>query len=550
MSTTGAKDGKYNFYEQKLWTGRLASFTISIDSNLKLLRVILLTKGSTIMEFSKMLDKGLLIMNESTEKLPPDFKDSIKKFDDWRSATAPLANQLLGDSGRDKGGGMWPTVLGASGGKTPKNKPSGKGGIDSDDIHGKVKFEFEETQLFNLRTLSLNQRKFVNNRLQKSVESALEKVNGNRATSDAIADIRKSFQFIAGDIEIVQRAIVQRVHEVNDNGQYQPSTQASALQITDMLALMALKPFQHLLPSDSEITPITFFSQETHIRSLPYCDDVVLIGIRYDQVLQDLEGDDTPPPFELLAIPHEIGHYVYQRANIDANSVDVNQIIKDEFSQEPLTPKSSEEPLSDFASVTEKLPFANERHRKWCEEIFSDICGCIVAGPLVALSLLSILVARTDDANKNEEGEHPTGVLRPYILKEILVQLKELKPTLYAFDDVAKDLVETWQSVQKKAGRPEKNNSLPDVDEIRKIIRVFARFLLAGSPADFKLWSSTNVKDLTACAAELKNIKKMPGFEGLEPSKLAKSDPEDGTDIGELVKEWQKKGPVTIGDHD
>lgn len=522
-----SENGKYNFYEEKLWTGRLASFTKSIDSNLKLLRVILLTKGSTIMEFSKLLDKGLLIMNESNEKLPPEFKNSMKKMEGLRDPLASIGKN----------------VFGFSIGQSQANEPQSKDGLDSDDIHGKVKFEFEETQLFNLRTLSLNQRRFVNNRLQKSVERALKKVNNNNAMSNEIAEIRKCFQFIAGDIEIVQRAIVQRVHEVDDNGRYQPSMQASALQITDMLALMALKPFQHLLPSNAEITPITFFSQETHIRSLPYCDDVVLIGIRYDQVLQDLAAPDTPPPFELLAIPHEIGHYVYQRANIEAKSVDVDQIIKDEFSKAPLTSEASEDAVSDFEAVAEKLPLANKRYRKWCEEIFSDICGCIVAGPLVALSLLSILVARTAEANKNEDGEHPTGALRPYILQEILLQLNKINAAKYPFKDAAQDIVATWKTNQK------------DVDQqvpadIQKIISVFVRILLAGASADFNLWGTAKMSNLTACADELKKIKTMSGFEDLVPSKLSKTDPEDGTDITLLVEEWQKKGPVTIGDHD
>ena len=73
---------------------------------------------------------------------------------------------------------------------------------------------------------------------------------------------------------------------------------------------------------------------------------------------------------------------------------------------------------------------------------------------------------------------------------------------------------------------------------------------MADAPAEFKLWRTAKMTNLTDCAAELKQIPQMIGFESVEPSKLVKEDPADGTDIALLVNEWQKKGPVTIGDHD
>ena len=546
MSENGSK---YNFYEENLWIGRLGSFTKSIDSNLKLLRVILLTKGSSIMEFGLLLDKveGLLTEKEDIDR---------KKVNNWRNKvreawhTVQESIDSLDEPFQKIAVKSLPDALEIkidlikSEAQNISSKVPAKR-----DIHDEGRFDFEEVQLYNLRTLSIKQKRFVENRLRRSVGSALNKDGTSGVESDRVADVRKSFQYIAGDIEIVQRAIVQRVHEVNDAGQYKPSMQASALQITDRLALMALQPFQHLLPSNSEITPITFFSQETHIRSLPYCDDVVLIGIRYDQVLQDLENEATPPPFELLAIPHEIGHYVYQRGTIEAKSVDVDQIIKDVFSQAPLTVKANEEPLLDFTAVAQKLPLANERYRKWCEEIFSDICGCMVAGPLVALSLLSILVARTEKANKYEEGEHPTGNLRPYLLKEILIQLNKIN-NKYDFELAAKDIVATWEDTLAKSGRQKKSDASQVPDDLQKIIRVFAKILMADAPAEFKLWRTAKMTNLTDCATELKQIPQMIGFESVEPSKLVKEDPADGTDIALLVNEWQKKGPVTIGDHD
>ncbi len=520
------KQNRYNFYEESLWTGRLTSFTESINANLRLLRVILLTKGSTIMEFSKLLGQGLLKVNDSMGgyKLPENFKKHVKSLDGVQDAVIDIL----------------PNLLGSFGGGKPK---------DEDDLLGLVKFKFEETQLYNLRTLSLNQKTFVNNRLRQCVTAVLQKINNNDNNAlDEIALIRKSFQNIAADIEIVQRAIVQRVHEINDDGKYVPSMQASALQITDMLALLALRPFQHLLPTKSDITPITFFSQETHIQSLPYGDNVVLIGIRYDQVLQNLEDDKTPPPFELLAIPHEIGHYIYQRADLKDQRTLLQKIVTKEFGLAKWLAPSGEEGLN-FKDVSAALPI-DARHRQWCEEIFADICGCIVAGPLAALSLLSILVSRADDKNRSSDGEHPTGILRPFILKEILVALNQQQPQRYPFNAAAEDMIAVWQDIARKFGY-KTDAQTEELNNLRKIIRLFTRFLLESrGTADFTLWSSAAIRSLNDCTVELKQIKTLSGFDGLEPSRLGKTAPETGADIKRLIDEWEKKGPVTIGDHD
>ena len=393
-------------------------------------------------------------------------------------------------------------------------------------------FGFEETQIYNLRTLSLAQREFVAQELTKLVSQAVRDKN-------KIPYIRKSYQHIAKDIEIVQRAIVQRVHELNDSGAYQPGMQATALEITDMLASMALKPFAPLLPTTAEIVPITFFSHETHIQSVPYCDNVVLIGIRYDQVLEELEKDSNAPPFEILAIPHEIGHYVYQRADIAGIISDVNDALAKEYPSQSV-PVKENEPVR-FAALSAVLP---ERYKDWYEEIFSDVCGCIVAGPLVALGLLSILASRTDSENNRSNGMHPTGVLRPYILKAILDELYAIQPQKYPYTAVAAEissnLGHTLTADQKK-----------EIEAIQKIVRVFATILLKNQLVkEFELWSKQELPNLSQCETALRDIRAWPAFKELKPTELQKSDDSRSKDIGELAAAWQKKGPVTIGDHD
>lgn len=481
MSIDSANNKYYDFSAEQLWLGRLSSFTQSIESNLKLLRVILLAKFSFIgeversKEYAKEKSKGLL-------------GNWSKAFED---KGVPIPERTLDTNKLDN--------------------------LPFED------YEFEEKQLLNLRTLCLNQKEFVENKLKKGVEAALAQQDASK-----IALVRDSFGRISKDIEIVQRAIVQRVHEVSDKGKYAQSKQAAALEMTDKLALMALAHFQHLLPSGQDVTPITFFSQETHVRTMPYCDDVLLIGIRYDQITQ--EGTDAPPPFELVAIPHEIGHFIYQRATID------------------------------FEAVGEKALPQNSRYLKWSEEIFSDVCGCIVAGPLVGVSLLSILASRSDEENQSLEGEHPIGVLRPYILAKILELLGEKSPN-HSFNKASSAITNNWKSTLQHAGYTIDNDKIikgkntfqisETVKELTPLIDAYIKKLFPDSASKTvaKIWSKTDDDSIVTYVTHLKQLEKISGLDNIEPSELERGTFDSEESIEELIEEWKKKGPVTIGGH-
>lgn len=589
MSTNGAKKAHYDFYEDKQWQGRLPSITRSIESNLKLLRVILLTKGSTIMELGKLLGQGKSWqalgeqkVDKLNNQLAAQVGDHLRPFSNLLTDATPL------DPTKQLGG--WLGSWGA-----PDTQPTGKASYNVDNLGA---FDYEETQLYNLRMLSLNQKAFVANQLTEAVNGALKDAQTDK---NQIAKIHKSFQHIARDTELIQRAIVQRVHEVTDKGTYEPSMQAKALLSMDKLALTALAPFRHLLTTQEKIAPITFFSQETHVQGVPYCDNAVLIGVRYDQVLQELQDNQTGPlPFELLAIPHEVGHYIYSKASVDPRQVDWTSLkdaktgLANDESAKWQAALNVTQPLT-FAKLSATLPVA-AKHRAWCEEIFSDICGCIVAGPLAALGLQAMLAARGTEANQVHDGEHPMGVLRPFILSEILNVLNAVWPAKYSFDSAAQGLSENWgnilhqcgygenwQNIQHQLGEriiyaatkdpakislesaphgtahdEETINISDELKAIRPLIFVFANLLLhphlknSGNPS-YTLWSAANDETLSQYRTELENITTwVDTIKSLRPAILPEpSDPKDSSKatIDDLIGDWETKGPVTIGGH-
>ncbi|MCX6050529.1 MAG: hypothetical protein NT075_36010 [Chloroflexi bacterium] len=162
----------------------------------------------------------------------------------------------------------------------------------------------------------------------------------------------------------------------------------TTLNKADILAYAALEPAikANLLP---DMTVVTYFQKSVTVRILPYA-PVALIGIPFSTI-------DSPR--DLLAIPHEVGHYVYRHGI---------------FQQCQHTGSRFEAVLSN------ELAGRPQWLLNWLEEIFADVYGCLVAGPLIALSFQDLQAALPLSEFIGEDGEHPTPALRPNIYHRVL----------------------------------------------------------------------------------------------------------------------------------
>lgn len=185
--------------------------------------------------------------------------------------------------------------------------------------------------------------------------------------------IRSCYQRVAGDHEIIQQAAIQRRWNRHRDGHTYMSEQAVELLIMDKLAIKTVAPFQHLLSKEAEqLAVITYLSERTHIHHTPYAEQFVLIGLSYDRVPPaDTLFGDTPvasqnfPSAELMAIPHEMGHHIYRHSKLSSGKT--------------------------FPEISQQ--FQDNPYYAWCEEIFADLYGCVVAGPLSALGMQVLLVS-------------------------------------------------------------------------------------------------------------------------------------------------------------
>ncbi|HSD83056.1 MAG TPA: hypothetical protein VLG46_04330, partial [Anaerolineae bacterium] len=152
---------------------------------------------------------------------------------------------------------------------------------------------------------------------------------------------------LGSDVAVIDRAIAQRVSGT--------SLMKERLALADRLAWSALQLAVRsgLLRDEKLPTVVTYFHKAPDIRVIPYA-PVALVGIPYS--CQQLDRD-------LLAIPHEVGHYVFSHG---------------EYGQQPLR-KHLKAQLAELVSDRQNGYY--QIVLNWLEETFADVYGVAVSGP-------------------------------------------------------------------------------------------------------------------------------------------------------------------------
>jgi hypothetical protein len=198
------------------------------------------------------------------------------------------------------------------------------------------------------------------------------------------------------------------------------------LELADQLAYRALQP-----ANDSGLiyrtTILTYFQKSASIRIIPYA-PVAMVGIPL------LPADSQ----DLLSVPHEIGHQVYWRRlrQDEENLRSVGAYFKEQLATN--LPQTQVNPLRDYPLWIQN----------WEEEIFADLYGCLIAGPVAGLAMQHILQAVPVDQFVTDDKEHPAPVIRPYICIELLRAMKDRisDPTLkQKFANAAEALETNWR---------------------------------------------------------------------------------------------------------
>jgi hypothetical protein len=186
---------------------------------------------------------------------------------------------------------------------------------------------------------------------------------------------------------------------------------------------------------------VTYFIKAPNIRVIPYA-PLAVVGLPFTSLTV---------PRDFLALPHETGHYVYHHGPGLA------------------------------AALHRLLPAMPAWGAPWLEEMFADVYGCLVAGPVIGLDFQDLLADNSQAAFVSSDGRHPVDAIRPFIYTAVLRQL--------GFVNAAKALKTRWKQILRQRGNPQ--SFFPDDDWGEIPLRVGKAFVQETAVAilDFLLTS-------------------------------------------------------------
>jgi hypothetical protein len=206
------------------------------------------------------------------------------------------------------------------------------------------------------------------------------------------------------------------------------------LHKADQLGQLALN-----LAIDGKLLPqstvISYFNKSAYVRTIPYA-PLALVAVPYTA---------TSVPRDYLATPHEVGHHVYRHSP------------------------------GLLADLRDRLPIQPAWCCRWQEEIFADVYGCLVGGPVVGLDFQDILFDHSLANFMSDDGDHPVEAIRPYAYVKVLAKL--------GFPNAAQALEKEWQ--RKLAARNSPESFVPygeytpvSLAEAREKLEAFALQIL------------------------------------------------------------------------
>lgn len=189
---------------------------------------------------------------------------------------------------------------------------------------------------------------------------------------------------IQNDIDVLQRIMEQREDKT-------VAVRDTLLRSADRLASLALSHAVKARLIETDPAALTYFHKQPAIRVVPYA-DVALVAVPFLTLTSRRD---------FLAIPHEIGHFVFWYGK--RRGTPIYRLVREGLR----------------SSMPANTPDFQEWYH-WAEEVFADVYGCLVAGPVIAVDFQDLQEHNSRAEFLNGDHKHPVPALRPFIYQRVL----------------------------------------------------------------------------------------------------------------------------------
>ena len=212
------------------------------------------------------------------------------------------------------------------------------------------------------------------------------------------------------------------------------------------LAAAALKPAAAFFEVSS--SALAYLNSGMATRILPYA-HVVLVGIPLRCALLDMaqpvvDGVSVSLP-DYLAIPHEVGHYVFRHGLFGKEQTvagAVTTLLQARFNR--LSPMNGGGLRRSKGAVALKtVPLWLQ---SWKEEIFADVYSCLVAGPVAGVYAQMMVGDNQAATYARYDESYPVAALRPYIHIRTLQRMQLADGSGDLFPTAVAALEANWRS--------------------------------------------------------------------------------------------------------
>ena len=250
---------------------------------------------------------------------------------------------------------------------------------------------------------------------------------------------------ITHDLNVIGRSWEQRQEKVASD------MMRTTLAKADQLANNALAPAIDYGLLDPALV-VTYFQKDTNVRIIPYA-PVSFIGLPL--TCQTVARD-------LLAIPHEVGHYVYRYGRVRNGKNQGSRLD---------------------AALPQRYSGQAAWRAAWMEEIFADVYGALIGGAVMALGFEELLSASPRHYFIHDDGEHPVAALRLGIYQTVF-------QAMGLSDKVQTALTVQNDALQAEFGKPTTfttaDGTTLDLAQTQAEVAVIVQSLLANELADLR----------------------------------------------------------------